>query len=243
MLEKTKRLYQYPKNNFIYFDVSFALLDKVWQEFLLANCDTQLSYIDAKLYELAQTYIIYPPPELTFHALEICKLSEIKVVIIGQDPYHGENEANGLAFAVNSLIKLPPSLKNIYKEVSNEYNLNHDVDGSHLLNWANQGVLLLNSCLTVIKDKAGSLSNIGWHYISDLIISQISKINTGVVFMLWGRHAQQKTRLIDTAKHKILLAPHPSPLSVYRGFYGCNHFLLANQYLQSMGKPPIIWGW
>lgn len=234
-------LCQSQQNNFSYLKPAFSSLDKVWQEFLLTNCSEVLLSIDARLSELAKTETIYPPQHLIFNALKLCKLANIEVVIIGQDPYHGENEANGLAFAVNSGIKLPPSLKNIYKEVSLEYGVNIDADGTHLIKWANQGVLLLNSCLTVIKDRANSLSNIGWHQVTDLLINHISKTNFGVVFMLWGAYAKQKSKLIDESKHNILFAPHPSPLSVYRGFYGCNHFRIANEYLYSLGKTQINW--
>jgi uracil-DNA glycosylase len=216
-------------------------LDSIWQEFLLADCYEELLAVDAKLSELSQTEVIYPPQKLIFNALKLCKLSEIKVLIIGQDPYHGEHEANGLAFAVNTGVKLPPSLKNIYKEVSLEYGVGINVDGTHLIKWAKQGVLLLNTSLTVIKDRPNSLANIGWHQITDSLISHISKTNYGVVFMLWGAYAKQKAKLIDPSKHNLLFAPHPSPLSVYRGFYGCNHFRIANEYLNSLGKTPINW--
>lgn len=229
------------QNSYNYLEPSLKSLDEVWQEFLMTNCAKELEAIDCKLSELAKTEIIYPPQDLIFNALRLCKLWEIKVVIIGQDPYHGENEANGLAFAVNSGVKLPPSLKNIYKEVSQEYGVDMNVDGTHLVKWARQGVLLLNACLTVIQDRANSLSNIGWHQVTDAIISHVSEASFGVVFMLWGAYAQQKAKLIDWDKHQILLAPHPSPLSVYRGFYGCNHFRIANEYLHSLGKIPINW--
>jgi|SRR6185437_11053624 len=230
-----------PQNSFNYLQASIKSLDEEWQEFLLSNCYDKLLSIDAKLAQVAKTDIIYPPQDLIFNALRLTPLSNTKVVIIGQDPYHGENEANGLAFAVNSGIKLPPSLKNIYKEVALEYGVPMDVDGTHLVNWAKQGVLLLNASLTVIKDKANSLSVIGWHEVTDMIIKHISDNSFGVVFMLWGAYAGKKAKLIDECKHKVLFAPHPSPLSVYRGFYGCNHFRIANEYLQSLGKTQINW--
>src|SRR5579863_4042248 len=228
-------------SNLNYLQASISSLDKEWREFLLTNCYEELLSIDAKLTSVAKTNIIYPPQDLIFNALRLTSLSNTKVVIIGQDPYHGENEANGLAFAVNSRIKLPPSLRNIYKEVTSEYNLPMNVDGTHLINWAKQGVLLLNASLTVIKDRANSLSGIGWHEVTDRIIKHISNNSFGVVFMLWGAYAIQKAKIIDECKHKVLSAPHPSPLSAHRGFWGCNHFRIANEYLLSLGKIPISW--
>ncbi|MCC2645675.1 MAG: uracil-DNA glycosylase [Burkholderiales bacterium] len=224
-----------------YLQASVEMLDEKWQEFLLTDCYKELLSIDAKLVEIAKTDIIYPPKKLIFNALKLTNLYNTKVVIIGQDPYHGENQAMGVAFAVNTGIKLPPSLRNIYKELSLEYNVTMNVDGTHLINWAKQEVLLLNASLTVIKDKANSLANIGWHNITDAIIKHISNKNSGVVFMLWGAYAQKKAELIDKSRHLILLAPHPSPLSVHRGFFGCNHFHLANEYLESLNKTSIKW--
>jgi uracil-DNA glycosylase len=228
-------------NSFNYLQPSLATVDQIWQDFLLNNCYDELMAIDAKLSEIAKTETIYPPQELIFNALKLTQLANTKVVIIGQDPYHGEGEANGLAFAVNSGIKIPPSLRNIYKEVALEYNAPMNVDGTHLTSWAEQGVLLLNASLAVIKDRANSLASIGWHEVTDNIIRHISDNSFGVVFMLWGAYAQQKAKLIDECKHKILSAPHPSPLSAHRGFLGCNHFHIANEYLQSLGKPAINW--
>ncbi|MCC2625027.1 MAG: uracil-DNA glycosylase [Burkholderiales bacterium] len=241
MQKKSIYLSKFQVNNFNYLKLSLAKLDQGWQDFLLSNCYDELMAIDTKLIEIAKNEIIYPPQNQIFNALKLTSLTNTKVVIIGQDPYHGEGEAMGVAFAVNSGIKLPPSLKNIYKEVALEYNISMDVDGTHLINWAKQGVLLLNASLTVIKDRANSLATIGWHEITDKIIRHISENNFGVVFMLWGAYAQQKAQLIDECKHKILFAPHPSPLSAHRGFFGCNHFRLANEYIQSLGKPTIDW--
>ena len=162
-------------------------------------------------------------------------------MILGQDPYHGAGEANGLAFSVNSDIKIPPSLRNIYKELELEFG-NAQIDsGDMLISWANQGVLLLNATLTVIKDKPNSLADIGWQAVTDKITSEISKKASNVVFMLWGSFAQKKADLIDGARHCILSTTHPSPLSAYRGFLGCNHFKLANEYLVKNNKKPIVW--
>lgn len=216
-------------------------LDNIWQEFLLDHCYDDLHQVDVALSQVSLNNVIYPVPELIFNALRLTSLANTKVVILGQDPYHGDGEANGLAFAVNAGIKVPPSLKNIYKELSLEYANPMDVDGTHLVKWAQQGVLLLNNSLTVVKDRPNSLSNIGWEDITSKVIQHISNTCSGVVFLLWGANARSKARLIDRARHYILEAPHPSPLSVYRGFYGCNHFKLANEYLQNLGKSPIEW--
>lgn len=181
---------------------------------------------------------IFPCEEDIFKALRLTPLSEVKVVILGQDPYHGEDQANGLAFSVNRGLRIPPSLCNIYREIG--------IDPGHgdLTSWANQGVLLLNSILTVEKGKPGSHANIGWEEITDRIITHISEQKEGVVFMLWGGYARKKKSLIkNLGLHRILEAPHPSPLSAYRGFFGCNHFNLANQFLVECGKDPIRWGY
>lgn len=241
MQQKLTHLNHSLLNDFNYLKPSLALLDDSWRKFLLANCYSELQDIDRTLVTVAKNKTIYPAPELIFNALRLTPLSAIKVVILGQDPYHGDGEANGLAFAINPGIKLPPSLRNIYKEIALEYNVAMEVDGGHLLKLATHGVLLLNSSLTVIKDQAGSLCTIGWHRVTNALISYINQSCAGVAFMLWGNHARQKASLIDELRHKILFAPHPSPLSVYRGFYGCNHFIAANEYLHSIGKTPINW--
>jgi uracil-DNA glycosylase len=228
-------------NNFKYLAEAIDGLDQQWQDFLFTKCYTELLSIDNKLSALSHDSVIYPSQELIFNAFCLTSLSNTKVVILGQDPYHGENEANGLAFSVNAGIKLPPSLKNIYKELSLEYSVPMNADGTHLYKWATQGVLLLNASLTVIKDRANSLSSIGWQQVTDKLIQYISTSQFGVVFMFWGAYAQQKSYLVDTARHLILTAAHPSPLSAYRGFHGCNHFRLANEYLVSLGKTAIDW--
>ena len=236
-----------------YLKDSFLKIDANWQDVLTEECSDNLVNIDNQLCQLSQaTTTIYPPSPLIFNALVHTPLSNIKVVILGQDPYHGEGEANGLAFSVNKGIKLPPSLRNIYKELELEYSnspeteftLGYDIktrDGTQLIDWADQGVFLLNSCLTVIKDQANSLAKIGWHEVTDKLIHHISCNKSNVVFMLWGSFAQNKSHLIDDSKHLILQAPHPSPLSAHRGFLGCNHFKLANEYLVKYGNLPINW--
>ncbi len=212
-----------------------------WQDFLKQSSQHELCAIDCELTRLAQKHTIYPPAKETLRGL-INPPSMIKVIILGQDPYHGDGEANGLAFAVNPGIKTPPSLRNIFKELINEYNPTLFAPTAMLLNsWEQQGVLLLNACLSVIKDQANSLANIGWHTITDRIIQHISDTNQHCVFLLWGNFARSKKNLIDTNKHLILEAAHPSPLSASRGFFGCNHFKLANQYLASHQIEEINW--
>lgn len=224
-----------------YLNSSFAGIAADWQLFLKHSCAESLSEIDEKLIELSTTNIIYPPRELILRALQL-SAKDCKVVILGQDPYHGENEANGLSFAVNSNIKIPPSLRNIFKELSLEYSADLSTLNPALLNnWFEQGVMLLNASLTVLKDQANSLAKIGWHDITDKIICQISQSNSGCVFILWGNFARSKATLIDSNKHLILESVHPSPLSANRGFFGCNHFKLANAFLTTRGITPINW--
>ena len=227
---------------------SFNTLDSNWKNMLWNNCADDLISIDKQLQQISLTNIIYPPKELVFNALKFTKFIDVRVVILGQDPYHGENEANGLAFSVNNNVRRPPSLNNIYAELLSEY-LNYvkssltvqDLPNDLLFSWANQGVLLVNATLTVIKDKPNSLANIGWQRVTDRIIAMISQSLSNVVFVLWGNFAKSKVCLIDQSKHLILNAPHPSPLSAHRGFWGCNHFVLVNQYFMKLGKPKIKW--
>lgn len=215
-----------------YLNSSFIQLDSSWQAILLNHCKEDLIAIDQTLSTIGKSAVIYPAKEQIFNAMVTTPFDKVKVVILGQDPYHGEGEANGLAFAVNSGIKLPPSLRNILVELGVEFN--RDVgnqDGSLLTQWAQQGVLLLNNSLTVVKDQANSLAHIGWNNVTNKIIQQINDQLSNVVFILWGNFAKQKIKLIDSTQHLILTSAHPSPLSSYRGFFGCNHFIQANQYL------------
>lgn len=185
--------------------------------------------------------VIFPHSNDCFNALNETSFDNVKVVILGQDPYHGPNQAHGLSFSVKPGVKTPPSLVNIYKELEADLGIpmaNH----GYLINWARQGVLLLNSVLTVEASKAGSHQNKGWETFTDQIIQLINEHHQGVVFMLWGSYAQKKGRHIDRTKHCVLESVHPSPLSAYRGFFGCGHFSKANQYLESIGKAPIDWG-
>jgi uracil-DNA glycosylase len=184
--------------------------------------------------------VIYPPGAQMFNAFQHCPLPAVKVVILGQDPYHGPGQAHGLCFSVPEDVAIPPSLVNIYKEIHQDLGLSMPAHGN-LTSWADQGVLLLNSVLSVQQANAASHQGQGWEEFTDRAIAVINEQREGVVFMLWGAYAQRKGAIIDTSKHLVLKAPHPSPLSAYRGFFGCKHFSLANDYLQKSGQNPIDW--
>ena len=184
--------------------------------------------------------LLCPKRENIFRAFEITNFSDLKIVILGQDPYHGENQANGLAFAVNKNNKIPPSLRNIFKEIKNDLNID-PLTSKDLESWASQGVLLLNSFLSVKLGIANSHSKLGWELFTNKILKEISLMKNKVVFVLWGNFAKKKESLIDTKKHLILKAPHPSPLSAYRGFFGCKHFSKANDFLRKNDLKEIIW--
>lgn len=186
------------------------------------------------------TKTIFPPKEKIFNALQTTPYDKVKVVIIGQDPYHGIGEAHGMCFSVNPGIKIPPSLMNIYKELNRDLGCKIPNNG-YLVKWANQGVLLLNSVLTVEKDKPASHQNKGWEIFTDRIIEELNKSQTPIVFLLWGSFAKQKARLITNKKHLILTSSHPSPFSVKYGFEGCSHFSKANKFLVSNNLTPIDW--
>lgn len=184
--------------------------------------------------------IVYPKGSEIFNALNTTDFKHVRVVILGQDPYHGPGQAHGLSFSVKKGVKLPPSLRNIYKEIESEYGGKMPKDGD-LTGWAQQGVLLLNATLTVREANAGSHQNKGWEDFTDAIIRAINDRHEHVVFMLWGSYAQKKGAFIDRKKHLVLEAPHPSPLSAHRGFLGCGHFKKANKYLKKNGRKPIDW--
>ena len=187
-----------------------------------------------------ENYSCYPKEEDIFAAFDFCSFGDLKVVIIGQDPYHNENQANGLCFSVKDEIKHPPSLKNIFKEISTD--LNQEIPQSgNLEKWAKQGVLLLNVTLTVRAHEAGSHQKKGWERFTDAIINEISDQNENVVFLLWGKFAESKMKLINTNKHKVFLAPHPSPLGAWRGWFGSKHFSKTNTFLKEIGAKPIEW--
>jgi uracil-DNA glycosylase len=192
------------------------------------------------LEEKAAGKVIYPASKDMFNAFNSTPLDKVKVVIIGQDPYHGPGQAHGLCFSVQPGIAIPPSLQNIFKEQKNDLGVSYPKQG-YLQSWAEQGVLLLNATLTVEQGKAGSHQGKGWEVFTDKAIHLVSRETTGVVFLLWGSYAQKKAALIDSSKHLILKAPHPSPLSAHRGFLGCGHFSKANHYLSQQNKTPINW--
>lgn len=183
---------------------------------------------------------IYPLPLQIFHAFEKCPFYQVKVVILGQDPYHGENQAHGLCFSVNKGVRLPPSLQNIYKELQHDLGINISTHGN-LEQWAEQGVLLLNAVLSVRAGSPTSHANKGWEQFTDRVIKEISDRRAGVIFLLWGKYAQKKGEIIDRKKHFVLEAPHPSPYSAHSGFFGCKHFSKTNEILTSQGKEPIDW--
>ncbi|MFV0522135.1 MAG: uracil-DNA glycosylase [Mangrovibacterium sp.] len=187
-----------------------------------------------------QTTRVYPPASLLFNAFNQCSFDKLKVVIIGQDPYHGAGQAHGLSFSVPEGVRIPPSLRNIFKELHDDVQKTIPQSGN-LTAWAQQGVLLLNATLTVREAQAGSHQKKGWETFTDAVIRLISERAEGVVFILWGSYAISKSQLIDKQKHRVLSSVHPSPLSASRGFFGNHHFSETNKYLQSVGKEPINW--
>jgi uracil-DNA glycosylase len=185
--------------------------------------------------------IIYPPGSQVFTAFNTTPFDEVKVVILGQDPYHGQGQAHGLSFSVAQGVAIPPSLQNIYKELKTDIPDFIIPTHGNLIEWAKQGVLLLNATLTVEKDKAGSHQGKGWEKFTDAVIQKLSKHKQHVVFLLWGKFAQSKASLIDHQKHLVLMAAHPSPFSAYNGFFGCKHFSKTNAYLVQHQQAPINW--
>jgi uracil-DNA glycosylase len=190
--------------------------------------------------EKTQGKTIYPPGALIFNAFKQAPFEAVKVVILGQDPYHGPGQAHGLSFSVPDGVPPPPSLQNIYKELERDLGLPRPTTGN-LTPWAEQGVLLLNAVLTVEQAKPGSHQNRGWEEFTDAAIASLAEDRDGLVFLLWGAYAQAKGRVIDNRRHCVLRAPHPSPLSAHRGFLGCGHFSVANRYLQGRSVKPIDW--
>ncbi|MCW8334494.1 uracil-DNA glycosylase [Vibrio sp. SCSIO 43135] len=184
---------------------------------------------------------IYPPSQDVFNAFRHTEFNDVKVVILGQDPYHGPDQAHGLCFSVLPGVKTPPSLVNMYKELAQDIPGFQIPNHGFLQTWAQQGVLLLNTVLTVEQGKAHSHSKTGWETFTDKVIEAINQQQQGVVFLLWGAHAQKKGRFIDRTKHHVLAAPHPSPLSAHRGFFGCKHFSQTNELLKQQQKQPINW--
>ncbi len=215
--------------------------EPTWNQALLA--EYAKPYFAELSTQVNTAYVIgsvYPPASELFAAFIHCPLPQVQVVILGQDPYHGERQAHGLAFSVPDGIAIPPSLRNIYKEIESDLGTLAPTSGN-LTRWAEQGVLLLNSTLTVAAGSPASHSRWGWEEFTDVVIQTVSHKRSHVVFLLWGAFAISKRALIDEQKHMVLTAPHPSPLSAHRGFFGCRHFSQTNTYLAKQGHIPIIW--
>ncbi|WP_075431804.1 uracil-DNA glycosylase [Buchnera aphidicola] len=216
--------------------------DVQWTD--LFKVEKKKRYFIQLLYRLKierMNQFIYPKNKLIFQAFLTTPLDQIKVVILGQDPYCLINQATGLAFSVKKNHKIPPSLKNIFLELKNNFNVSEKKMYGSLRPWAVQGVFLLNTILTVSQGLPGSHKNYGWEIFTDQVIRLINNFCTGIIFLLWGSHARQKKKIINQSKHIILEASHPSPLSAYRGFFGCQHFLKTNNYLKKQNKSPIDW--
>ncbi len=217
-------------------------MDKGWRNLLESEmkCDY---YLQLQLFldqENRSGKLIYPPEHLIFNAFEKTPFDKVKVVLLGQDPYHGAGQAHGLSFSVDKGVKMPPSLKNIFKELNNDLGTGIPFSGN-LEKWAGQGVLLLNAVLTVRHSEPGSHQNRGWEQFTDTVIRLLSEKKSGLIFLLWGRYAQAKEKLIDAGKHYILKAAHPSPFSAYQGFYGSRHFSKVNELLAKNGQTGIDW--
>ncbi len=217
------------------------VIEESWAEVLQSEFDSEyfqnLKYF---LIDERKHHTVYPPGNMIFNAFNLTPLPAVKAVILGQDPYHGTGQAHGLCFSVPEGINLPPSLVNIYKELVSDLGIKPPKSGN-LSHWAANGVLLLNATLTVRKAEAGSHQGKGWETFTDAVIKAISEYRAGVVFLLWGKYAMAKSSLIDQRKHFVLTAPHPSPLSASRGFFGCRHFSKANALLKSAGLVPVDW--
>lgn len=216
---------------------------KTWSDFIAEQ--SQQTYLKDTLEYVAQKrsegVTVFPPEQQVFSAFDATPFEQVKVVILGQDPYHGPDQAHGLCFSVLPGIKPPPSLANMYKELVQDIAGFSIPEHGYLMPWAEQGVLLLNTVLTVEQGQAYSHKHLGWEQFTDRVIDEINQHSEGVVFLLWGAHAQKKGKSIDKTRHHVLHAPHPSPLSAHRGFFGCQHFSRTNELLTSMGKTPINW--
>ena len=216
-------------------------IDESWRAVLQPEFDKPYFEILTSFVRHAySTTTCYPPARLIFHAFDACPFDKVRVVILGQDPYHEPGQAEGWAFSVPDGVRTPPSLENIYKELNRDLGLPVPTSG-HLERWVDQGVLLLNATLTVEAHRAGSHQNKGWEELTDAAIMALNQQREHLVFMLWGSYAQRKGQFINRRRHLVLEAPHPSPLSAYRGFIGCGHFSAANAYLQQHGLPPVQW--
>lgn len=216
---------------------------KTWKSII--NDEREKEYFKSVLAYVEQQRnsgkIIYPPQEQVFSAFDMTPFDSVRVVILGQDPYHGANQAHGLAFSVSPGVKIPPSLRNMYKELVQDIEGFEAPNHGYLKAWASQGVLMLNTVLTVEEAQAHSHAKCGWETFTDAIIAELNQRSEPIIFLLWGAHAQKKGQAIDTQKHHVLIAPHPSPLSARRGFFGCQHFSTANKLLSSIDQQPIDW--
>ncbi|MCS7019698.1 MAG: uracil-DNA glycosylase [Cytophagales bacterium] len=212
-----------------------------WKERLSAEFEKPyFQQLVAFIKEEYRTQKVYPPGRLIFHAFDKCSFDEVKVVILGQDPYHGEGQANGLCFSVADHVPMPPSLINIFKEIQADVGKPIPKTGN-LERWASQGVLLLNATLTVRANSPGSHQKKGWETFTDAVVHLLAEQKEGLVFMLWGKYAQEKGKFIDKTRHLVLTAAHPSPFSADKGWFGCRHFSKANEYLRSRNVPEIDW--
>lgn len=218
-------------------------LEESWKELLYPEFekDYMKTLRESLQKEQLNGQVLYPPNALIFNAFEHTPFKKVKVVILGQDPYHGSGQAHGLSFSVQKGTPFPPSLQNIFKELMTDIpGFKYPANGD-LTSWADQGVLLLNATLTVQANKPGSHQKMGWERFTDKVIEELSKGKSGIVFLLWGKYAQAKGDLIDASKHFILKAPHPSPFSAYNGFFGCKHFSKTNEMLEKQELMPINW--
>ena len=217
-------------------------MEPSWKELLKEEFEKP--YFEALATTVREAYCaresIFPPPQFIFNAFTQCPFDAVKVVILGQDPYHGAGQAHGLCFSVHNGTRIPPSLQNIYKELHHDLGIPISTSGD-LTHWAKQGVLLLNATLTVREGVPNSHQGLGWETFTDAVIHKISDEKEHVVFLLWGSYAQKKGSRIDTSKHLVLTAPHPSPFSAHNGFFGCAHFSKTNAYLETTGQKPIAW--
>lgn len=216
-------------------------IEKSWKEALAAEfAKPYFASLVAFVRKEYSSGVCYPPGRLIFNAFNLCPFNNVKVVIIGQDPYHEPGQAQGLSFSVADGVRFPPSLDNIFKEVQADTGAPIPVSGD-LTRWVRQGVLLLNATLTVRAHQAGSHQRMGWEEFTDAAVRALATKRSGIVYMLWGSYAQRKGALIDRGRNLVLQSAHPSPLSAYRGFFGNHHFSLANDYLRTQGKTPIVW--
>ncbi|MEZ8286352.1 uracil-DNA glycosylase [Vibrio splendidus] len=216
---------------------------KTWESII--NDEREKAYFQSVLAFVEQQRnsgkTIYPPQDQVFSAFDMTPFESVRVVVLGQDPYHGVSQAHGLAFSVLPGVKIPPSLRNMYKELAQDIEGFEIPSHGYLDSWASQGVLMLNTVLTVEEAKAHSHAKCGWETFTDAIIAELNQRSEPIIFLLWGAHAQKKGQAIDADKHHVLTAPHPSPLSAHRGFFGCQHFSTTNKLLSSMDQQPIDW--